>query len=373
MPLRRKVSKLYGFYQAINGYPHIEGLASRTPRAAYATIDGNYLLRSWKKSEVLTCQPANEADYLAAVTELAAAGFSHVVAHQRLDRDRALLNSLNSIPAVYADYFTTIYKLSDLRQSCSARDFALADLVGEGHSALLPAQDAASLRLLEEDPGLDSARRYLATLRSQQDFLRIAVEDITGPPADWRKMYVDSLLDRYSAILLDYAPGAIAPEMRQLYTDWLARRFQTCGRLRDEAERVVEYFFRAGFPCALALDSSPLTVHYDNGMQLVNLLREEEPGQLQFYFLWQNPPPTSHAVSIQFFDATGAKVYGQDFVTGREALAQKAIDISALPPGEYSVQLILYEYASGASVSGTVGSAGPRFERALELEPLSIQ
>ena len=60
LPMSRVHSKYYGFYQTLNGYPHVEGLASRTPSEAYAYINGNFLLDSWRRFRSVHCLPSNQ-------------------------------------------------------------------------------------------------------------------------------------------------------------------------------------------------------------------------------------------------------------------------------------------------------------------------
>ena len=65
LPMGRSHSKLYGFYQSINGYPQVEGLASRTPSEAYDFIDNNLLLSAWRSGNRVNCEPDNEDEYVA--------------------------------------------------------------------------------------------------------------------------------------------------------------------------------------------------------------------------------------------------------------------------------------------------------------------
>ena len=55
LPMGRKSSKLYGFYQTLNGYPHAEGLAMRTPASAYDYIESNVMLNSWRDWQRYRC------------------------------------------------------------------------------------------------------------------------------------------------------------------------------------------------------------------------------------------------------------------------------------------------------------------------------
>ena len=70
-------------------------------------------------------------------------------------------------------------------------------------------------------------------------------------------------------------------------------------------------------------------------------------------------------MSIQIFDATGEKIIGQDSVIGHVSLDRQQLDLSSLPPGDYSAKLIMYDFNSGAIVPGTVTGDNARFDREL--------
>ena len=64
-------------------------------------------------------------------------------------------------------------------------------------------------------------------------------------------------------------------------------------------------------------------------------------------------------------------MYNQDFVIGDELLARHHIDYAALPPGNYALKLVVYDYKTGTSAAGRVGNGGERFERTLEFARIS--
>ena len=196
-----------------------------------------------------------------------------------------------------------------------------------------------------------------------------AVTARTG--ADGIKPAPAELLASKNVILLAYDPRSTSADVLDRYRAWLATRFQSCLRLSDSAA-VVEYFLDAAFSCELAVAARPRTVDYANGIQLGNLLVDFKAGYLDLQLLWTRLPADAHAIAIQFIDAEGARVDGADFVIGLQPLARQRIDTSTLPAGDYQVKLILYAYASGASVPGTLVASGSNFDRALEIDRLSI-
>ena len=115
LPMGRRQSKIYGFHQSIAGFPHVEGLASRTPSLAYKQyIVPNMILDSWRRRMSVHCSVDNYDRYLAATDQLLLDGFSHVIHHHR-ERDAELVaDSFTDIPPAYQDEYVSIYRLPDL-------------------------------------------------------------------------------------------------------------------------------------------------------------------------------------------------------------------------------------------------------------------
>ena len=99
LPMGREESKLYGYFQTLSGYPHVEGLAGRTPPPAYAYISDNLLLESWNRGNAIICIAVGRESYLAALDQLIADGFSHLVAHRTLPEYELILRSFAGIPS----------------------------------------------------------------------------------------------------------------------------------------------------------------------------------------------------------------------------------------------------------------------------------
>ncbi|MDE2636201.1 MAG: hypothetical protein OXI30_07530 [Chloroflexota bacterium] len=140
-------------------------------------------------------------------------------------------------------------------------------------------------------------------------------------------------------------------------------RFNLCRRQAHDDGSVIELYLKPEFSCALYTSDHPFRVRYDNGAQLENLLYDIGQDYVDIQLLWSRLPRQTHSISFQFFDASGVKVAGQDYVVSRSPVARHQIDISSLPPGDYSVKIIYYNFETGKSVPGTVSV---RFERALE-------
>ena len=94
-------------------------------------------------------------------------------------------------------------------------------------------------------------------------------------------------------------------------------------------------------------------------------------GVLDLHLLWTSLPVDAYSYSIQLIDDVGTRALGEDFVIGLEPLAHHRIDTSSLTAGDYLVKMILYDYESGASVSGIVVTSQSRFERAHEIAKIT--
>ena len=377
----RQPSKLYGFYQTLTGFPQVEGLTGRTPPAAYAYIDGNFLLAAWRGGDGVHCFPPHQSGFIAALAQLEDDGFTHILWHHWLSADAAIASSFVDAAPAYRDDYVSIYRLEDLRHSCrlpnSLSPSALEPLRRlAASSAIVPQQGAAILSLLPDGaPGQADGQMGEAVFFGLHSYTKLALaegEVAALPGSGSQERSAAELLASNSVILLAYDPRAVDAAAMERYRAWLAPRFKSCRRMTDAPAARVEYFLDAAFPCELAVANAPLQVDYANGMRMGNLLVDFGAEHLEVQLLWTRLPAAAHAISIQFIDADGARAGGEDFVIGLEPLAQHRIDTSSLPAGDYRVIMILYDYATGKSISGAEGAGGPSFARALELARLRV-
>lgn len=374
LPMGRQPSKLYGFYQSLTGYPQVEGLTGRTPPAAYAYIQGNYLLRAWQGGDSVQCFPPHQSTLVAALDQLNSDGFTHVIWHHWLGLDAAIANSFVDAQSAYDDDYVSIYRLADLRQICDLSN-SLSPSVLEplrrinASPVLVPRQGAAILSILPEADH-DDGRPSAAVLFAPHHYASLALVDgavIAQSAPNNEASPADEILAGSSVILLAYDPRTANADAIGSYRAWLAPRFKICRRLNDTPSAIVEYFLDAAFPCELAVVEQPLKVDYANGIQLGNLLVEADADHLDLHLLWMRVPDETHAYAIQFMDADGARAGGADFVIGLEPLAKHRIATSTLSAGEYRVNMILYNYATGVSVPGALAASGSHFDRMLEI------
>ena len=384
LPMSRQNSKLYLYHQTLHGYPQVEGLAARTPESAYEYIEGNLLLSAWRAGRTLHCLPQNRDAVLAAQQTLIADGFTHIIVHPEKDTSGYLAANFYTLTPAYADELAVVYRVSDLPALChDAENIARLTLGDEAVSdnwpipaRALPSTKFSVLSLHPADFTIEQVEDLVATEVIANDVQFLLFHQAQPPtseptPLDQHHELLQAR-ETSDAILFVYHPRATETDAFNAYHAWLSAHFTDCGRIVDTDATVIEYFLRPGFPCQLALSDSPFAVDYDNGAQLGNLLASVTADMLELHLIWTQLPTSAHAFSVQFFDEAGDRAHNQDFVFHRDALGRYEINLSPLPPGDYSAKLIVYNYDTGASVPGVALTSQTRSQRELEFRRIRI-
>ncbi len=178
---------------------------------------------------------------------------------------------------------------------------------------------------------------------------------------------LEAIAANTNGIWLIYNPQQTDLSSLPLYTNWLAERFALCKRYLDEPQSIIEYALHRAFPCELVTNAKPFAVDYDGGTQLANYEVAQSAESLDFYFWWGRTIGKDYSLSLQVFDAENDKVLWLDAVISGEPLDRFSFDITGLAAGDYVVKLIVYDFVSIASQSGTVVAEQRRFDRDLEL------
>ena len=380
LPMGRHESKLYGYYQSLSGYPHAEGLASRTPSSSYDYINGNLILNSWRRDSPIRCLPASRAQYLSALGQLQSDGFTHVILHAYV-RSHSLAPSFTGLQPAYEDRFLRIYRVAQLDESCgnesilAPEPFAhIADL------ALSPAIRAdQGMTVLSFHPSAridDQSFRYLSSVFLYWKSLahvhlhdgEAIIQSSRSNPDGLGRFLADEQL-----ILYLHNPSQVEPDDLRPLGEALTENFHACHPIIDTAELFAVYYLRNDFDCALLSAPAEFEVLYDNRIRLSNLLRQTDDDRLHVQIWWASLPDEAHGVSLQLFDQAGAKVAGSDFTIRHDSLSRGRLELSPLLPGNYAVKMILYNYETRVSVPGTIMESQARFERELDLGALAIE
>ena len=118
VPMGRTNSKHYLFYQSLTGYPQTQGAIRRTPDSAFDYIRANPVLNAWHQQSAMLCEGESAVDYHSAIRALADDGFTHVVFHRDFYGADAIRDSFQEAAPSYSDEYVSVYRLSDLRESC---------------------------------------------------------------------------------------------------------------------------------------------------------------------------------------------------------------------------------------------------------------
>ena len=381
LPFGRHESKSYGYLQSLGGYGHAEGLASRTPPSAYDGISGNLVLGHWRRDWSVICLPASVDLYQAALDALLADGFTHVILHHYHVRSEALRFSFTGIAPAYDDSFTSVYRLSQLRDSCGKVSIPLpAEFAYIAEAALSPALELdGAMSVLSFHPAesvnADDFRSLSAAFRYWKQFAHVYLREgeIQIQRLNLTHSDLEAALTGEKLILLLYNPGQTGSDGLGELGLALAKDFQACPPVIDAANLVAVYYLRREFDCALLDSGARMQVEYENGARLENLIHRFDGEYLGIESWWTRLPKDAHGVSVQVFAGDGAKVAGGDFLIHHDSLARHRLDLSGLDPGDYELRLILYRAETGKSVPALVRGSETRFERELAFAVISLE
>jgi len=92
----------------------VEGLVSRTPDAAYDTIDANLILSQWLENKTeFDCANHTPEIWSEAAQELVDLGFDYVIVHHEYDRNAGFAQALSYLEPTYRDELISVYATAD--------------------------------------------------------------------------------------------------------------------------------------------------------------------------------------------------------------------------------------------------------------------
>ena len=336
------------------------------------------MLNAWHSQRPVHCEMGDQDAYLYALTQLEEDGFSHLVFHHHnLIKDwEDIRESFHGIRPSYSDDFVSIYRLSALRDSCpselSARHrftqvYADAlqrpSMLDNRHGALVilpPTPEVGDhlMRYLHHFSEVD--RTVVVITWDQQAIINIHTLEFADPNASINP-------EQYNAVWLVNDSRQFDAERSAAYQHWFLPRFKFCKRHFEDGTTTFDLYLRKDFPCSAMDETGAKEVRYDNGVLLHSAFYEVDTDLLRFFLAWTNDTSTEYGFSLQFYDDGGNRALQYDNVIWRHLLNVHEIDTTALPPGDYSVLLILYDFGTRKSQSGTLNDSGKRFEREIEI------
>ncbi|MCY3915043.1 MAG: hypothetical protein OXG49_03430 [Chloroflexi bacterium] len=367
---------LYSFHQTRNGFPHAAGLVAREKRDVFDYWDQNFLLHSWRHYVAVTCGWRTKEEYISALDQLVADGFTHVILHRTLSRSGSLAASFAAAQPSYADDYVWIFRLEDLRAPCE-KDFVAAIVAASPYSdaylspSVIYRRHGVVLSFHQTQPVHPEFLHYFShNSFDQKSAVHISYGQqgaLVLQSSDDSFTNLDIISGLNSGLwLINGKPDADLTQI-PAYEGWLKKYFKFCHRYMDRDEASIDLYLKSNIPCEAVSDQSKFEVRFDGGARLHNLSYDLFSDRIIFYLSWTNGPENRYSFSLQFFDERGEKAHQYDSVILREPVSAYSVDISGLRSGSYKTKLIVYNYETGASVSGTVIETRQRFERELEI------
>ena len=376
LPFGYHNSMKYFWFQSLSGYPQTEGAISRPPGGAYDYIRANFLTGAWFSRRPVHCEMTDKEDFLSGLAQIEEDGFSHVVYHRDLHSAGAISESFRDIPPAYHDQSVSIYRLGDLREGCpeevSARHQftqAYADILR--NTSILDERHAALILFPPTAQVSDHFRRYLSHF-DEIDKSVVAVHSSAPGQADLWTTTAPIDLENQNAVWVVTDQLGLASDRTSANFAWFAQRFKYCEQVYLDAKVVIDLYMKTEIPCTAMDSGSALEVHYRDGVRLHKASFEVNRDRVRFYLAWTNQTPTAYSFSIQLFGEDGQMVLQQDSVILRELLSIFEIDTSQLPEGQYVVKLIVYDFETGKSQSGTIQATMDPFDREFELAEIAL-
>ncbi len=380
LPMGRRNSKVYNLYQALSGFPQAEGAISRTPEGAFDYFRANYLLNAWYDRRSVHCDTPDREAYLAGLGQLEQDGFSHVVFHRQRQNWAEVRESFQGIKPSYIDDFVSIYRLQDLRDSCpqqldAVQRFAFAYADALKKPSILDERPDVVVIFPPSAEANDYFMRYLRVYSEIDKTVITVTSDEQGNIKIQRSPFwgSDPTLDQilHSAVWLvnDYAE--FDAEQTVAYQEWFSKRFKFCTRFHEDERTAIDAYIRLEYPCAALDGQSPVAIRYDSGLQLQYAAFDALADKVRFYLAWTNITDGMMAYSIQFVGEDGNMVLQYDDVIHSQLLAVPEVETTALLEGNYSVQLIVYDFETRKSQGGVISDTAERFERELQLGKLA--
>ncbi len=183
---------------------------------------------------------------------------------------------------------------------------------------------------------------------------------------------LDAIAANSKSIWVLHNPDQTDLNAMPVYRDWFLQHFTMCKRFHENAFSIIDYYVATTVPCDIVTNAAPFTINYDNGMVLANAVSVQTTSELRIYLRWGATIGKEYSLSLQIFDASMAKVRQLDAVISSEPLDEFSFDLSELRPGDYNVDLIVYNFDTKKSEPGIVVSTQQRFQRSLMLTRFSI-
>ncbi len=256
----------------------------------------------------------------------------------------------------------------DLRPHYQTFDYASDQLVGQDQ-LILSMHERATIK------EYDMFRYYRALLADYADVAHIGYQDDGALVIQSRLPAFNSpqaITANSHGIWLLHNPQQTDLAKLEFYRDWFSQHYRSCGNWVESPQALIAYYLKHEIPCQLITDSQPLAVQYDNGTRLGNAVIEETGNGLTVYLWWHETIDKRYSYTLQLFDAAGMKVAQVDAVIADAPIDISRFDLADLPPGDYQLKHIVYDFETLKSQAGLLLADERHFDRELVLHTLAI-
>ncbi len=373
---------LYSFHQTQKGYPHADGAIARTLSDTLVYIKQNHLLNEWKGGRAIYCTRQARDEYLAALNQLAADGFTHVVLHKHRGLDHELADSFVGIEASYDDDYAAVYRLRDFRKSCDieymTEYFSAFPLVRAYLTpSLIHERNGLVVSFHPSQPAPEAFISYFSDISSdEKNMVHLSYNNLDDLVVQGMRFLGAALEENVyvnNGFWFVHNPQKTDLSQAKALQSEITKRFRVCNRFLDRADATVDLYVKRDIPCEALGEKSKYEVRYDNGVRLHNVSYNIAENHVTFYLVWTIGPERDYSFSIQFFDELGQKAHQYDNAVFRDVATVDGVDISSLSEGAYDIKLILYDPESGVRENGTVIESDQRFERFLDIGTIEIE
>ena len=356
-PMGRQNAKRYQFYQALSGYPSVEGAISRPPSAAFEYIQASPILGAWREDRPALCAFNSSDEYLSALDDLVADGFTHVVYHREQRDARKIAGSFFGVAPAYNDEYANIYRIHDLQDHCP-QNF-IPKILSEAiavETLLVPSviheRHGTIIGFLGDLPADEMHLRYISQATfDNKDLVSISVgqnDEITAQSSNELFRELDAISTVNNAVWLVNNPLQTDLQQLDVYVNWFTQHYKFCRRYLERAGRTIDLYVRHEIPCDAAEVNSDVAVRYDNGIRLHNFGLDISSGQVTFYSAWTTELDQTFSFSIQIINARGERVLQYDNIVERQPVSVHWVDVYIVGRQVNILSsLIVYDFDTG--------------------------
>jgi hypothetical protein len=163
---------------------------------------------------------------------------------------------------------------------------------------------------------------------------------------------------------------APAPAARTEFSARLGDRYDLCGTVTTNHHLNFDLYAQSPACCSPETSARPPLIHYQNELALsgIEVMPPDENGTLRVLLGWAGAntiPAYQYSTALHLVDETGALVAQSDNGLPLEPFLcrRETIPLDDVPPGSYTLALIVYDWQTGDRLTGTIIETGESGDR----------